>query len=51
MEISANFTFLKQQFPYAAESASYAEYLVYGDPRSACFRARYALERLIARNG
>ena len=25
MEISANFAFLKQEFPHAAESASFAE--------------------------
>ena len=31
MEISANFAFLKQEFPHAAESASYAELHVYGD--------------------
>ena len=49
MEISANFAFLKQEFPHAAESASYAEYHVYGDPRASCFHARHALERLIKR--
>ena len=49
MQVSANFAFLKQQFPYAAESASYAEKHVYGDPRAACFHARHALERLVAR--
>ena len=26
MEISANFAFLKQEFPHAAESASFAEH-------------------------
>ena len=46
MEISANFAFLKQEFPHAAESASYAERHVYGDPRASCFHARHALERL-----
>ena len=45
MEISANFAFLKQEFPHAAESASYAERHVYGDPRASCFHARHALER------
>ena len=49
MEVSANFAFLKQEFPHAAESASYAEYHVYGDPRASCFHARHALERLVKR--
>ena len=49
MKVSANFAFLKQEFPHAAESASYAEWHVYGDPRASCFHARHALERLIKR--
>ena len=49
MEISANFAFLKQEFPHAAASASYAERHVYGDPRASCFHARHALERLVKR--
>ena len=49
MEISANFVFLRQEFPHAAESASFAEHHVYGDPRASCFHARHALERLVAR--
>ena len=49
MEISANFVFLKQEFRHAAESASYAEHHVYGDPRASCFHARHALERLVKR--
>ena len=49
MEISANFAFLKQEFPHAAESASYAEHHVYGDPRASCFHARHALERFVKR--
>ena len=49
MEISTNFAFLKQEFPRAAESASYAELHVYGDPRASCFHARHALERLVKR--
>ena len=49
MEISANFAFLKQEFPQAAESASYAEHHVYGDPRASCFHSRHALERLVTR--
>ena len=49
MGLSANFAFLKQEFPHAAESASYAEHHVYGDPRASCFHARHALERLVKR--
>ena len=49
MEVSANFAFLKQEFPHAAESASYAEHHVYGDPRASCFHARHALELLVKR--
>ena len=49
MEVSANFAFLKQEFPHAAESASFAERHVYDDPRASCFHARHALERLLAR--
>ena len=49
MEVSANFAFLKQEFPHAAESASHAEHHVYGDPRASCFHARHALERLVKR--
>ena len=49
MEISANFAFLKQEFFHVAESASYAERHVYGDPRASCFYARHALERLVKR--
>ena len=32
-----------------AESASFAERHVYGDPRASCFHARHALERLLKR--
>ena len=49
MEISANFAFLKQEFPHAAESASFAERHVFGDPRASCFHARHALEHLLKR--
>ena len=49
MEISANFAFLTQEFPHAAESASFAERHVFGDPRASCFHARHALERLVKR--
>ncbi len=49
MEISANFAFLKREFPHVAESASLAERHVHGDPRASCFHARHALERLVKR--
>ena len=49
MEISANFAFLEQEFVHVAESASYAEHHVHGDPRASCFHARLALERLLKR--
>ena len=49
MDISENFAFLKQEFPHAAESASFAERHVFGDPRASCFHARHALERLLTR--
>ncbi|MYC91217.1 MAG: DUF4145 domain-containing protein [Gemmatimonadetes bacterium] len=49
MEISANFDFLRQEFPHVAESASFAERHVFADPRASCFHARHALERLVKR--
>lgn len=49
MDVSANFAFLADQFPYAAKSASYAEFQVHRDPRASCFHARHALERLVFR--
>ncbi len=49
MEISANFAFLKNEFPNVAEGAGYAEQHVYGDPRASCFHARHALETLVKR--
>ena len=49
MEVSTNFAFLKQEFPHAAESASFAERHVFVDPRASCFHARHALERLLTR--
>jgi type I restriction enzyme R subunit len=49
MEVSANFAFLRHEFPHAAESASFAEQHVYGDPRASCFHARHALENLVKR--
>ncbi len=49
MDVSANFAFLKQEFPHVATGASLAERHVQGDPRAACFHARFTLERLLAR--
>ena len=49
MEVSENFAFLAEEFHYVAESASFAERHVYGDPRASCFHARHALERLVIR--
>jgi type I restriction enzyme, R subunit len=49
MDLSKNSAFLRQQFPFAADSASRAERHVYGDPRASCFYARHSLERLIMR--
>lgn len=45
MEISANFAFLKQEFPQAAESASYAERHIGGRLEEARERARLATGR------
>ena len=33
MDVSANFAFLKQEFPHAAESATFAAHHVCGDPQ------------------
>lgn len=49
MDVSGNFTFLAQEFPHAAESASFAERHIHGDPRASCFHARHALEGLVKR--
>lgn len=49
MEISPNFAYQQQEFPFAAESASYAERHVYGDPCASCFHALFTLERLLSR--
>ena len=45
----SNFDFLTQEFPHVAESCSYAERHIQGDPRASSFHARHALERLVAR--
>lgn len=49
MDTSPNFAFLSQEFSPVAESASFAELHIKGDPRAACFHARHALERLVKR--
>ena len=49
MDTSPNFAFLTQEFPSVAESASFPELHINGDPRAACFHARHALERLVKR--
>lgn len=43
----SNFTFLPSEFRAVAEAASRAEGHVMGDPRAACFHARFALEALV----
>jgi type I restriction enzyme R subunit len=47
--ISANFAFLAQEFPHAAEGATLAERSINGDPRASCFHARHTLEQLVKR--
>ncbi len=49
MKISENFKFIEQEFVHVAESASFAEHHVYGDPRASCFHSRHALENLVRR--
>jgi type I restriction enzyme R subunit len=43
----SNFAFLPPDFRSIAESASLAEGHILGDPRAACFHARFALETLV----
>ena len=43
----SNFTFLPTEFRAVAEAATKAESYVMGDPRSACFHARFALESAV----
>jgi len=43
----SNFAFLPQPFSAIADDAIKAESYVHGDPRTACFYARRALERLV----
>src|SRR6476620_851809 len=49
INISANFAFLSQEFPHAAEGATLAERSINGDPRASCFHARHTLEQLVKR--
>jgi type I restriction enzyme, R subunit len=43
----SNFTFLPPQFRTIAESAAKAESHLLGDPRAACFHARFTLEAMV----
>lgn len=43
----SNFAFLPQAFQAIATSASKAESHIYGDPRAACFHARFTLESIV----
>ncbi|MCL7744256.1 DEAD/DEAH box helicase family protein [Guyparkeria hydrothermalis] len=43
----SNFTFLPREFSTVAESATRAESHIVGDPRAACFHARFALESAV----
>ena len=43
----SNFAFLPDAFRAIAESATRAESHIYGDPRAACFHARFTLEAVV----
>ncbi|WP_438765343.1 DEAD/DEAH box helicase family protein [Kushneria sp. TE3] len=43
----SNFAFLPREFSTVAESATLAEGHIVGDPRAACFHARFALEAAV----
>ena len=43
----SNFSFLPSQFRAVAEAATKAEGYIMGDPRAACFHARFALEATV----
>lgn len=43
----SNFSFLTPDFRTIAESAAKAEAHIMGDPRAACFHARFALEAVV----
>ncbi|NKB72640.1 MAG: DUF4145 domain-containing protein [Candidatus Latescibacteria bacterium] len=47
MNIKSNFAFLPTQFHAAGEAATKAESHIQGDPRAACFHARFALEAAV----
>ncbi len=42
-----NFAFLPTEFRTIAESATQAEGHIMGDPRAACFHARFTLEAIV----
>ena len=43
----SNFAFLPKEFKGIAEAAAKAEGHIIGDPRAACFHARFTLEALV----
>ena len=43
----SNFTFISQELQSIAELATKAEGHIKGDPRAACFHARFALEAAV----
>ena len=43
----SNFAFLPAPFAAIAEAAKKAESHIHGDPRAACFHARFALEAAV----
>jgi type I restriction enzyme R subunit len=45
--MTTNFAFLPTEFRTIAESAARAESRIMGNPRSACFHARFALESAV----
>lgn len=47
----SNFTFLPRAFKDLAEAYRKAEGQIMGDPRAACFHARFALEAALQHRG
>ena len=47
MSVPSNFTFLPPAFKDLAEASRKAEAHIMGDPRAACFHARFALEAAV----
>jgi type I restriction enzyme R subunit len=43
----SNFAFLPADFRSIAEAAAKAEDHIHGDPRAACFHARFTLEAIV----